>query len=356
MHGGEINLRVAQGAKPGKMLIEAIGLNHAYGPRIIARNIGLKIMAGERVGLIGPNGVGKTTLLRLLLGMMKADGGRVRHGARLVPAFLAQMRDIDPALTLKEVLLPQGGNYVYAAGIHARHVASYLEDFLFDGEQLRARVSSLSGGERGRLLLARLLLEPANLLVLDEPTNDLDIGTLAVLEQALARYEGTILLVSHDRAFMDRVVTRVLAFEGDGKIVAIEGGYSDYAVWKRKQSMPLAGQARKPGKAADRPRGQAAKLGYREQRQLDALPETIEQLESEKAGIEARFCDPDYFQQDAGSFQADQQRLTELTKELEAAYARWEALEAKNTALGSKPGKLMISMSGSFGLPPFPIN
>ncbi|MDX8412122.1 MAG: ATP-binding cassette domain-containing protein [Mariprofundaceae bacterium] len=333
MHGGEINLRVAQGVKPGKMLIEAIGLNHAYGPRIIARNIELKIMAGERVGLIGPNGVGKTTLLRLLLGMMKADGGRVRHGARLVPAFLAQMRDIDPKLTLKEVLLPQGGNYVYVAGIHARHVASYLEDFLFDGEKLRARVSSLSGGERGRLLLARLLLEPANLLVLDEPTNDLDIGTLAVLEQALAKYDGTILLVSHDRAFMDRVVTRVLAFEGDGKIVAIEGGYSDYAVWKQKQSTSLAGQARKPQKAADRPRRQAEKLGYKEQRQLDALPETIEQLESEKARIEARFCDPDYFQQNADSFQADQQRLTELAKELEAAYTRWEALESKSTAL-----------------------
>jgi len=334
IHGGEVNLRVAQGVKPGKMLIEAIDLSHAYGSKVIAQNIGLKVMAGERIGLIGPNGVGKTTLLKLLLGIMQPDSGRVRHGARLVPAFLTQMRDINPQLTLKDVLLPQGGNYVYVAGVHARHVASYLEDFLFDGEKLRARVSSLSGGERGRLLLARLLLEPANLLVLDEPTNDLDIGTLAVLEQALAKYDGTILLVSHDRAFMDRVVTRVLAFEGDGKIVAIEGGYSDYAAWKQKQSINPSGRAGKQQKASGRPKHQAAKLGYKDQRELDALPKAIEHLESEKGEIEARFCNPDYFQQDADSFHVDQQRLIELAEELESAYVRWDELESKSAALG----------------------
>jgi len=339
MHGGEINLRVAQGIKPGKMLIETIELTHAFGPKVIVQNLGLKIMAGERVGLIGPNGVGKTTLLKLLLGQIQPGDGRVRHGVRLVPAFLAQMRDIDPSLTLRDVLLPQGGNFVHVAGIHARHVAAYLEDFLFEGEQLRAKVSSLSGGERGRLLLARLLLEPANLLILDEPTNDLDIGTLAVLEQALAKYEGTILLVSHDRAFMDRVVTRVLAFEDDGTVVAVEGGYSDYAAWKKKQADAPASRVEGSGKPAVKPARPARKLGYREQRELDDLPEKIELLESEKSGIEARFCDPDYFQRDAVSFHADQQRLAELAAELEAAYMRWGDLESKRSSLSDSSGQ-----------------
>ncbi len=332
MRGDDVILRVASGIKPGKMLIEAADLSHAFGDNIIVRNLDLRIMAGDRIGLIGPNGVGKTTLLRLLLGEMKPDGGRMRHGVRLVPAFLEQMRSLDLDKTLRDVLLPQGGQYVYVAGVNARHVAGYLEDFLFDKEKLRARVSSLSGGERGRLLLARLLLEPANLLVLDEPTNDLDLGTLTVLEQALAKYDGTIILVSHDRAFMDRVVSRVLAFEGEGEIVPITGGYSDYQAWKLRRA-----EEKKKEKSIKTPEivkketkkdGNRTKLSYNDQRELDGLPEVIERLESDKAGIEARFCDPDCFQRDADAFQKDQQRLKELEQELKAAYARWEELES----------------------------
>jgi len=323
LRGGDVSLRVACGIKPGRMLIEAAGLSHAFGSRMIVRNLDLKIMAGERIGLVGPNGVGKTTLLRLLLGEIRPDAGKIRHGARLVPAFLEQMRALDEDKTLREVLLPQGGQYVYVAGVHARHVVGYLEDFLFDREKLRARVAALSGGERGRLLL-----EPANLLVLDEPTNDLDLGTLTVLEQALAKYDGTILLVSHDRAFMDRVVSRVLAFEGGGVIVPITGGYSDYAVWKSKQKAVVAAPPR-TGRKTVRSRRTGGKLSYKDQRELDSLPGAIECMEAEKSGIEERFCDPAYFQRDASGFREDEQRLKVLERELHAAYARWEELEAR---------------------------
>ena len=340
MRGDDVTLRVASGIKPGKMLIEAAGLSHAFGDNIIVQGLDLRVMAGDRVGLIGPNGVGKTTLLRLLLGEMKPDVGKLRHGTRLVSAFLEQMRSLDPDKTLRDVLLPQGGQYVYVAGVHARHVVGYLEDFLFDKEKLRARVSSLSGGERGRLLLARLLLEPANLLVLDEPTNDLDLGTLAVLEQALTKYDGTILVVSHDRAFMDRVVSRVLAFEGEGKVVPITGGYSDYQAWKLRRAEEKKSETgrkapktstKEPIKSINR-----SKLSYKDQRELDGLPETIERLESEKSEVESRFCDPDYFQSDAGAFQKDQQRLKELEQELAVTYSRWEKLESIQEELALK--------------------
>jgi len=209
---------------------------------------------------------------------------------------------------------------------------AYMQDFLFDSEQLRSRVSTLSGGERGRLLLARLLLEPANLLVLDEPTNDLDIGTLSVLEKALTNYNGTVLLVSHDRAFMDRVAARILSFEGDGKIVAIEGGYSDYAAWKSRRSENEAKHSR-PVVIKPKIRPAAKKLSYREQRELEELPTAIEQLEAEQGDIESRFCESDYFKRDAEGFRGDQDRLATLKKALDEAYTRWESLEEKRIAL-----------------------
>ncbi|HKI60593.1 MAG TPA: ATP-binding cassette domain-containing protein, partial [Mariprofundaceae bacterium] len=289
LRGGDVELRVASGIKPGKMLIEAIELSHKFDKTVIANNVSLKIMAGDRIGLVGPNGIGKTTLLKMLLGELTPQHGRVRHGVRLAPAFLTQMRELNPEMKIRDVLLPQGGNYVHIAGIEPKHIASYLQDFLFDTERLHAQVKALSGGERGRLMLAKLLLEPANLLVLDEPTNDLDIGTLAVLEQALAKYDGTVLLVSHDRAFMDRVVSKVLAFEGQGKVVPIEGGWSDYAVWKSKQKEEAQQQKRV---AKSEPKGQKAKvqtkLSYKDQKELDELPARIETMESEKGEIEKR--------------------------------------------------------------------
>jgi len=332
LRGGDVELRVASGVKPGKLLIEAIEVSHAFGDTMIAHDFSHKIMAGDCIGLVGPNGIGKTTLLRILLGELKPDAGRVRHGVRLAPAFLTQMRELNPESKLKDILLPGGGNYVHVGGHEPRHVVSYMQDFLFDKERLNSRVAALSGGEKGRLMLATLLLEPANLLVLDEPTHDLDIGTLAVLEQALANYDGTVIIVSHDRAFMDRVVSRVLAFEGNGLIVPIEGGYSDYQAWKVRQNEKKEAKNAKKRTKSDEKRVRTdktrAKLSYKDQRKLNALPGEIEAMESEKAEIEARFCDPDYFSNDSEGYQRDQQRLFDLEKKLTDAYARWEALES----------------------------
>jgi len=342
MRGGDVDLRVSSGVKPGKMLMEAIEVSHAFGETCIVKDFSHKIMAGDRVGLIGPNGIGKTTLLRIMLSEMNADSGRVRHGVRLAPAFLTQMRELNPEMKLKDVLLPLGGQYVHVGGHEPRHVVSYMQDFLFDKERLNTRVAALSGGERGRLMLAKLLLEPANLLVLDEPTNDLDIGTLAMLELALAKYEGTVILVSHDRAFMDRVASRVLAFEGDGLIVPVEGGYSDYAAWRELQAEKAAQQASEAGLKASKAKPaeakvnkKATKLSYKEQRELDVLPASIEKLEEEKTSIEANFCDSDYFTSQPKAYQSDQQRLAELQAELTTAYARWEELEAKQEAMAA---------------------
>jgi len=295
-------------------------------------------MAGDRIGLIGPNGIGKTTLLKILLGELRPQIGRVRHGVRLAPAFLTQMRELDPKMKLKDVLLPHGGNYVHIAGVEPRHIVSYLQDFLFDSERLHTRVSALSGGERGRVMLAKLLLEPANLLVLDEPTNDLDIGTLAVLEQALAKYDGTVLLVSHDRAFMDRVVSRVLAFEGEGKVIPVEGGWSDYSVWKSKQKQEGNAKPKKQqenAKIRQKTEKHQTKLSYKEQKELDELPAKIDLMESEKSDIEARFCDPDYFNRDGEAFVKDQQRLDILESELATFYERWDGLETKQAEMAS---------------------
>jgi len=338
LRAGDVELRVASGIKPGKMLIEAVDLSQRFGENVVAEHVSLKIMAGDRIGLVGPNGIGKTTLLKMLLGELKPDEGRVRHGVRLAPAFLTQMRELNPEMKIKDVLLPRGGNYVHVAGVEPRHVASYLQDFLFDTERLHAQVKALSGGERGRLMLAKLLLEPANLLVLDEPTNDLDIGTLTVLEQALAKYDGTVLLVSHDRAFMDRVVSKVLAFEGQGKVVPIEGGWTDYTLWKNKQkskqkSFETAKKTSKPVKNESKSAKKQTKLSYKDQRELDELPARIEALESEKGEIEERFCDPDYFTRDEGAFLKGQGRLAEIETELSTAYERWDALETLQAEL-----------------------
>ncbi|MDQ6967215.1 MAG: ATP-binding cassette domain-containing protein [Mariprofundaceae bacterium] len=346
MRGGDVDLRVACGVKPGKMLMEAVELSHHFthpdGKRItIADHFEHKIMAGERVGLIGPNGVGKTTLLNILLGKIAPESGRVRHGVRLAPAFLTQMRDLDESTKLKDVLLPQGGHYVHVGGHEPRHIVTYMQDFLFDKERLNVRVAALSGGERGRLLLAKLLLEPANVLILDEPTNDLDIGTLAVLEQALAKYDGTVIVVSHDRAFMDRVVSRILAFEGNGEIIPIEGGYSDYQAWKQrriddeKQDEKCSQIEKQPKDNSPKQPKTLKKLSYKEQKELDDLPLNIENMESEKAAIEVRFCNPDYFTSNPEAYQNDQIRLSTLDEQILDAYARWESLEEKQAALST---------------------
>ncbi|MDQ6988880.1 MAG: ATP-binding cassette domain-containing protein [Mariprofundaceae bacterium] len=337
LRGGDVDLRVASGIKPGKILIEAIDVCHSYDAALIVDNFNCKIMAGERIGLLGPNGIGKTTLLKMLLGELAPQSGRIKHGVRLAPAFLTQIRTLNPEAKLKDILVPSGGNYVHIGGVEPRHIVSYMQDFLFDKELLNARVSALSGGERGRLLLAKLLLEPANLLVLDEPTNDLDIGTLAVLEEALAKYQGTVIIVSHDRAFMDRTVSKVLAFEGEGQVIPIEGGYSDYLAWKERALLREneAKAAEKQPKIAAKQEKEAKKLhklSYKEQHELDGLPALLESYETEQQTLEARFCDALYFQEQPEEFQRDQQRLHALQSLLEQTYARWEALEKQQSS------------------------
>ena len=327
LRSDDVELRVSSGVKVGKMLIETVDLSQSFGDTVICKKFSHKIMSGDRVGFVGANGIGKTTLLKMMLGDMQADEGKVRHGVRLAPAFLTQMRELDNKLKLKEVLLPQGGDHVHIGGKEPRHIVSYMQDFLFDKERLNCPVAALSGGERGRLMLAKLLLEPANLLVLDEPTNDLDIGTLTVLEQALAKYDGTVIVVSHDRAFMDRVASRVLAFEGDGQIIPIEGGYSDYLAWKtrRNEEKELERLAAKPQKVvavAPKPEKKKMKLTYKEQSELDALPLEIEAMEEEKTEIEARFCEADYFTSKPEAFKTDQVRISEIESKLETSYAR----------------------------------
>ena len=338
MQQGNVELCIAQGLKSGKMLIDVQELSHSFTNHVIIQNLNFRLMSGERLGLIGPNGVGKTTLLRLLLGELDVQQGKIKHGSKLAPAFLTQMRHLDDTALLKDVLLPQGGNYVYLAGLHPRHIVSYLEEFLFDKEKLNTPVSSLSGGERGRLLLAKLLLEPANLLVLDEPTNDLDIGTLAVLEAALAKYQGTVLLVSHDRAFMDRVANRVLAFEGKGKITAIEGGYSDYAAWKLRQedeTKTLTATKKVSKKEKRSQPKKSTKLSYKESQALEKLPIDIEKLETETAEIHERFCDESYFQTQPDKYQQDTLRLQQLEQKVAELYEQWENLEEKQQALSA---------------------
>lgn len=333
LRSGDVQLRVVSGVKPGKMLVEATDVSHRFGDQRIAEQFNVKVMAGERIGLLGPNGIGKTTLLKILLGLLKPDAGKIRHGVRLEPAFLTQMRELDPQLKLRDVLLPMGGQYVHVGGHQARHIVSYLEDFLFDKERLNSRVAALSGGELGRLMLAKLLLEPANVLVLDEPTNDLDIGTLSVLEKALADYDGTVIVVSHDRAFLDRTVSRILAFEGSGRIESIVGGYSDYEVWKqhqlKKEKSVLPGKELPVSKVkSSQASKKKTKLSYLEQRELDELPLKIEKLEEQKLILEQRFCNPQYFETDAVAYQADAAHLQQIESQLTECYERWEALES----------------------------
>ena len=288
----------------------------------------LRLLRGDRVGLIGANGSGKTTLLRLLLKELEPQGGSVRHGANLQVVYFDQLREqLDPDKTVIDNVA-QGSDMITING-KRKHVISYLGDFLFAPERARSPVKSLSGGERNRLLLARLFTRPANLLVLDEPTNDLDIETLELLEDLLLEYRGTLMLVSHDRAFLENVVTSVLVFEGDGRIEEYLGGYQDWSQHSRR------GKASKPARKSGKPRATAAagaktqkKLGYKEQRELEQLPARIEQLEAEQAELQAAIADPGFYQQDGERIAEIMYRVKQLEEKLQDVYARWEQLES----------------------------
>jgi ATP-binding cassette subfamily F protein uup len=330
---GPARFSVEEAQASGKLVIEAEHVSFAWNGTPIVRDFSLRIRRGDRIGLIGPNGAGKTTLLKLLLGELSPDAGRVRLGTKLEVAYFDQLRmQLAPEKTVGENVA-EGGDYLELGG-ERRHVIGYLQEFLFSPERIRAPVAALSGGERSRLLLARLFAQPANLLVLDEPTNDLDIETLELLEERLLEFGGTILLVSHDRAFVDDVVTSTLAFEGDGRVHEYVGGYTD---WLRQRRTPAAAQAagRAPAPVAPRPgpsaRAAAAKLGFKEQRELEQLPARIEALEREQSELGEQVSRPEFYRRSAAERAPVEARLAALPAELEEAYARWASLEARRS-------------------------
>jgi ATP-binding cassette subfamily F protein uup len=324
---GNVKLALDSGTQSGKLVLEAEHIDYAYADgKPIVNDFLLRVLRGDRIGLIGPNGAGKTTLLRLLLKEIAPDRGEVRHGTRLQIAYFDQLRaQLDPQARVVDCV-GEGKDTVTVGG-RQRHVMSYLADFLFPPERARSPVKSLSGGERNRLLLARLFAQPANLLVLDEPTNDLDIETLELLEELIANYDGTLFLVSHDRAFVDNVVTSCLVFEGDGRIGEYVGGYSD---WLRQRA-PAPTKTAVPQRNARAPRKpkETKKLSYTEQRELDGLPARIEQLEQERHAVAERLADPVLYRAEPETAQALARRAQEMETETAAAYARWEALEQR---------------------------
>jgi len=324
--GGRADLQLERGEQSGRLVFEAEHVTVRFGERTIIRDFSGTILRGDRVGIIGPNGAGKSTLIRTLLGEVQPDSGRVRRGTRLQVAYFDQQRDQLDADTSVMDSVAEGSQRVTVNGSD-RHVAGYLRDFLFPPERLQSPVSSLSGGERNRLLLARLFARPANLLVMDEPTNDLDVETLELLEELLMDYHGTLLLVSHDRAFLDNVVTSSLVFESDGVVREYVGGYSDW-LRQRSTAAPPPAVPAKPVREKAPGNGRPAKLSYRDQRELDALPGRIEMLESEQAALQASVNAPDFYRQESTAVAAVLARLEIVGTELEGCYARWAQLES----------------------------
>ena len=329
---GKVNLQLDSGDKSGKLVAELEHVKKAYGERQIVRDFSARIQRGDKIGLIGPNGAGKTTLLRLILGELQPDSGIVRQGTKMEIAYFDQFRtQLNPDSTLADVISP-GSDYVEIGGAR-KHVIGYLEDFLFAPERARSPVSSLSGGERNRLLLARLFAKPANVLVLDEPTNDLDIETLELLEELLQTYEGTLFLVSHDRTFLDNVVTQTIAAEGEGGWKEYAGGYSDWAGYQASLAKEAASkakaEARPVAKPAEAPKAKADKLSWKEQRELEALPGKIAALEGEQAELTKLLEDPTIYQRDAPAAQKAAERLAAIDDELMQCLERWEALESR---------------------------
>jgi ABC transport system ATP-binding/permease protein len=329
---GRVQLEAETAEPSGRLVIEAEGVSKSFGATAVVRDLGLRVMRGDRIGLIGPNGSGKTTLLRLLIGELAPDAGEVRRGAGVTIAYYDQQREqLDPERSVFDTV-GDGRDTVTING-QSRHVHGYLRDFLFPPGRAASPVKALSGGERNRLLLARLFTRPANLLVLDEPTNDLDIETLELLEAFLVDWPGTLLLVSHDRVFIDHVVTSTLVFEGDGRVQEYVGGYED---WLRQRPEPVAGPAaelpvREPAVVAAPPSAAGARRrpSYREQQELLQLPARIEALEDEQRRLEARIAAPDFYKEPADAIRESLARVDALQQALLEAYARWDELESR---------------------------
>jgi ATP-binding cassette subfamily F protein uup len=350
---GNVRLQVEQADASGKLVFEAKHVSKTYDGKPVVGDFSTRVMRGDRIGLIGPNGAGKTTMLRMLLGELAPDTGEVRRGANVQIAYYDQQREqLDPERTVFDTV-GEGNDTVTANG-RTRHVHAYLRDFLFSDERARSPVKALSGGERNRLLLARLFTRPANVLVLDEPTNDLDLETLELLEEQLVEWPGTLLLVSHDRVFLDNVVTSTIVFTGNGRVEEYVGGYEDWlrqrdaarksevrskkyvgtanAVAERPSSQAPAASPEPPD-ASPQPRGSSAKkpkkLSYKEQRELEALPARIEALESEQRALEQQIAAPEFYKEDAATIKASLERVEALKGEMTKVYARWDELESR---------------------------
>jgi ABC transport system ATP-binding/permease protein len=324
---GQVEIRVQDAAPSGKLVFEAVNVTHSFGATPVIADFSARIQRGDRIGIIGPNGCGKTTLIKLLVGELTPTMGQIRGGTSLLPAYFDQQREqLDPAASIMDNVTGGSGDTVTIDG-RPRHVSGYLRDFLFPPERLQAPVSMLSGGERNRLLLARLFARPSNLLVMDEPTNDLDVETLELLEEMVANYAGTLLLVSHDRAFLDNVVTSTLVFEGGAQVNEYVGGYSDW-LRQRKVAAPPVPRAPAAAPRAAPAASKARRLSYNEQRELAAMPEKIQGLEAEQIELQAAISDPNLFKDDPAQGAAALQRLQALAAQIETAYSRWDELES----------------------------
>jgi ATP-binding cassette subfamily F protein uup len=334
---GDVKLAVDASESSGKLVFDVRGISKSFGQTTVIRDFLQRIFRGDRVGLIGPNGSGKSTLLKLLVGELEPDTGEIRRGTRLQPAYFDQQREqLDPEKTV--IATVNDGNDTVVINGQPRHVLGYLADFLFPKERALSPVKSLSGGERNRLLLARLFSRPANLLVLDEPTNDLDIETLELLEELVSDFPGTVLLVSHDRVFLDRVVTSTVAFEGEGRVVESVGGWEDYLRQRRvgsgdgafgaKGAKGAGGKGSAANGAAIPRRERERRLSYKEQRELEALPERIAALEEEQQRLKEEAASADFYKSPADHIHAVLARIDAVDVELHATLERWMELEA----------------------------
>ncbi len=334
---GQVNFKLDSGEKSGKIIAELEHASFQYGDKVIIDKFSAVIQRGDKIGLIGPNGIGKTTFLKLILGELQPTYGRIRIGSKQEVAYFDQFRSALNENDTVFYTLGQGNDYVEIGG-KKKHVMSYLEDFLFHPARAQSPVSSLSGGERNRLLLAKLFTKPANILVLDEPTNDLDIDTQELLEELLRDYQGTVFLVSHDRMFLDNVITQSIVFEGEGRLKEYIGGYEDYLDAKKREQAFQTASAPKTDKPSEsekteRKANRTVKLSYKEQRELDALPEEITALENEQAELNTQLSDPEIFKdyEKAGALQT---RAEEIEMLLLEKLERWEILENKKNGAG----------------------
>ncbi|MDP8568099.1 ATP-binding cassette domain-containing protein [Methylophilus aquaticus] len=326
---GDVKLNLDAGERSGKLVAELDRVYKSYGDKVLIKGFSTRILRGDKIGLLGPNGIGKSTLLKLILGDIEADSGEIQRGTKINVAYFDQMREqLDEEATLADTISP-GSDFV-EIGNERKHVISYLEDFLFPPQRSRSPVKSLSGGERNRLLLARLFARPANVLVLDEPTNDLDIDTLELLENLLQDYSGTLFLVSHDRAFLENTVTQVIAFEGQGKLTEFGGGYDDWLRFSQDRSRKTASTPKVSAAATTNVSTATTRktLSFKEQRELEALPGEIEALEQEQSAIQAQFAQGEIYKQAPEQVKQCQDRLEAIAGLVLQKMERWEQLEA----------------------------